>query len=70
VSGIQHSELIANQVRSEQAVLLSVVRQEQLAAEKAGYDAMLAQAAADAKSKVRRSPAPAGNRLSESADRC
>jgi hypothetical protein len=54
VSGIQHSELIANQVRSEQAALLSAVRQEQLAAERAGYDAMLAQAAADAKSKVRR----------------
>jgi hypothetical protein len=54
VSGIQHSELIANQVRSEQAVLLSAARQEQLAAEKAGYDATLAQAAADAKSKVRR----------------
>jgi hypothetical protein len=53
-SGIQHSELIANQVRREQAVLLSAVRQEQLDAEKAGYAAMLAQAAADAKSKVRR----------------
>lgn len=52
VSGIQHSELIAHQVRSEQAALLSAVRQQQLAAEQAGYDAMLAQAAADAQSKV------------------
>jgi hypothetical protein len=52
VSGIQHSELIAAQVRSEQAALLSAVKEQQLAAEKAGYNAMLAQAA-DAKSKVR-----------------
>ncbi|WIA12689.1 hypothetical protein OEZ85_006330 [Tetradesmus obliquus] len=52
VSGIQHSELIAHQVRSEQAALLSAVRQQQLAAEQAGYDAMLAQAAADAQSKI------------------
>jgi hypothetical protein len=52
VSGIQHSELIAHQVRTEQAALLSAVKEQQLAAEKAGYDAMLAQAVADAKSKV------------------
>lgn len=51
-SGIRHSELLASQVAEVQRQLLAGVNQEQLAAERAMYDAMLAQAAADAKARV------------------
>lgn len=53
-SGIQHAELIAVEVQQQQASLLASVKAGQLAAERAGYEAMLTQAAADAKSKVGR----------------
>lgn len=51
-SGITRSELLASQVAEAQRCLLAGVNQEHSAAEMAMYDAMLAQAAADAKARV------------------
>lgn len=53
ISGIHHAEHTAGQVIEQQRVLLSTSIQEQRKAEKALYDSILAQAAADAKAKVK-----------------